>query len=161
MLADNEAAFFVAFEDIISKRREAKSVILYPRTSKEHYSRASDEPAEWSGIKALLRDMTWDRNLKVVVSAGNGAPNSRREESRINTFPAIWGDANPTSEDNLPIMVVSAVNNIGQPSFFSRRARVLDIYAPGEDVTCAGRLGEEQTVMGASAAAGMVMTRPV
>lgn len=147
LLADNEWAFAVAYDDILQKGRLHKSVVLYARSSQVQYVHPSDLPPYWAGVKDLLSDMIKD-DIFIVTSAGNEGKDSVYAEN----VPAIWGNT------MMPLIVVGAVSVIGEIASISQRLdnEKMTVWAPGEKVKCATGIAGEQTVTGTSASAGMV-----
>ena len=170
-LADQHWAFSAALDDIMSKGRRRRAVILYPRAS----TQAADSigrgeeggPVEmWIAIKNLIDDLARLAAALTVVPAGNFATRSKR----IDTFPGIWAsDFNPLSKDaphplvvdnNPSVLAVGSITNFGSqaPSSQGQGERFLR-FAPGEDVRCAGgdpSLPAEVDAAGTSFAAAMV-----
>ena len=170
-LADQHWAFSAALDDIISKGRQRRAVILYPRASTqaaENIGRGGGGgPVEmWIAIKNLIDELSREAGTLTVVPAGNFATRSKK----IDTFPGIWAsNSNPLSEDaphlvmgdnNPSVLAVGSITNAGSQAPSSQgQGEPLLRFAPGEDVRCAG--GEPSSpaqvdAAGTSFAAAMV-----
>ena len=87
-IADIHYAFSTALDDIITKGRVRKSVILFPHASVDQYNRFTRVPKNWDAIRGLIRE-AFAHDIPVVVPAGNyGVASAPRA---VNTVPAIWG----------------------------------------------------------------------
>ena len=149
-LADNQLAFLTALEDITRNRRQSQSVILYARTSMETYRPGSRLPFLWAAIKDDIADIL-NQGVAIVTTAGqlDGPP-----RTPVNTIPALWAL-------ELPLIIVGASDVSGieyaRQQFLPGAPQGLEIvYAPGQDIRCAGQGGKEMTRRGTSSAAGMV-----
>ena len=170
-LADQHWAFSAALDDILSKRRQRRSVILYPRASTqtaESIERGGGGgPVEmWIAIKNLIDELSREAGTLTVVPAGNFATRSKQ----IDTFPGIWAsNSNPFSKDaphlvvgndNPSLLAVGSITNSGSQAPSSQgQGEPFLRFAPGEEVRCAG--GEPSSpaqvdAAGTSFAAGMV-----
>lgn len=87
-IADIHFSFSTALDDILIKDRKGKSVILFPHTSIDRYTRFSTLPKSWGTVKGLIGE-AFDNDIPVVVPAGNGALSITPRA--INTVPALWG----------------------------------------------------------------------
>ncbi|KAL9592878.1 MAG: hypothetical protein Q9179_006287 [Wetmoreana sp. 5 TL-2023] len=151
-VADETWAFAEALDDILSKQRQRKAVVVYPRLSLTAFAPGSEPAANWDSIQALIRDL-FEANVVVVNCAGNEAtPRS----SRVNRMPAVWASI------NYPLIVAGAVSNQGEIARFSQgRDTPSDIaWAPGDSVVCAkGTISpsapSERRGQGTSFSAGM------
>ncbi|KAL8699224.1 MAG: hypothetical protein Q9201_006122 [Fulgogasparrea decipioides] len=77
-VADETWAFAEALDDILSKQRQRKAVVVYPRLSLTAFAPGSEPAANWDSIQALIRDL-FEANVVVVNCAGNEAtPRSSR-----------------------------------------------------------------------------------
>ena len=171
-LADQHWAFTTALDDIISKRRQRRAVILYPRASTqaaESIGRGEEGgPVEmWIAIKNLIDELSRKAGALTVVPAGNFATRSKK----IDTFPGIWAsNSNPLSKDaphlvmgdNDPsVLAVGSITNSGSQAPSSQgQGQPFLRFAPGEYVRCAGgkpSSSAEVDGAGTSFAAAMVI----
>ena len=170
-LADQHWAFSAALDDILSKGRQRRAVILYPRASTQTAETigrgGGGEPVEmWIAIKNLIDELRREAGTLTVVPAGNFALRSKK----IDTFPGIWASSlNPLSKDaplpvvgdnNPSLLAVGSITNSGSQAPSSQGQGELFLrFAPGEEVRCAGgepSLPAQVDATGTSFAAAMV-----
>ncbi|KAL8778971.1 MAG: hypothetical protein Q9213_007156 [Squamulea squamosa] len=150
-LANNTWAFAKVLEDVILKRRQGKSVILYPRRSKHQL----DAPSKrgWERIRIIMQDL-FAADVVIVSCAGDDAQRiPRRERNILDGFPAAW------SSKTFPLIVAGAATGSGEFARFSRGVDVSQevAWAPGDGVACASNVASrDQTGQGTAFAAGMV-----
>ena len=175
-LADQHWAFSTALDDIISKGRQRRAVILYPRASTQAAERIGrvgrEGPVEmWIAIKDLIDELSREAGALTVVPAGNFATRSKK----IDTFPGIWAsNSNPLSEDapqlvvgdnNPSVLAVGSITNFGSQAPSSQgQGEPFLRFAPGEDVRCAGggpSSPAQVVAAGTSFAAAMVFILPL
>lgn len=170
-LADQHWAFSTALDDILSKGRQRRAVVLYPRASTqaaESIGRGGGGgPVEmWIAIKNLIDELSREAGILTVVPAGNFATRSMK----IDTFPGIWASSfDPISQDaphlvlgdnNPSVLAVGSITQSGSQAPSSQgQSEPFLRFAPGEDVRCAG--GEPSSpaqvdAAGTSFAAAMV-----
>jgi len=158
-IADTHFAFATALDDILTKDRKRKAVLLFPRSSTDKFSQASPTPKNWAVIRALINDF-FAADIPVIVPAGNGARTAAPNE--INSVPALWGivSSAQAAVSPFPLIVAGAVTNRGLFAPFSqgRLNRYQLAWAPGDGVRCARRDGVRGDVWasGTSFSAGMV-----
>ena len=87
-IADIHYAFASALDDILTRNRRRKAVILFPHTSTDRYGRLSTFPKNWLAIKGLIQE-AFNNDVPVVAPAGNGA--NARVPIDIDSVPALWG----------------------------------------------------------------------
>jgi len=158
-LADNTWAFAKVLDDVLSKRRGGRAVILFPRSFRDLVKPGDAEPSEWGPIRTIIQDLI-AADVVVVTCAGDDTQAlPRKEPNVLNKAPAQW-----TSSD-LPLLVAGAVTNNGDFAKFSRGVDVSEtiVWAPGEGVTCAldaispkPRDARDQKARGTGFSAGMV-----
>ena len=172
-LADQHWAFSAALDDIISKRRQKRAVILYPRASTqsaESIERGGGGPVEmWVAIKNLIDELSREVGILTVVPAGNFALRSKK----IDTFPGIWASpydplstnaSHPVVGNNNPsLLAVGSITNSGSQAPSSQgQGEPFLRFAPGEEVRCAGGGDPSSPAQvdgsGTSFAAAMVIT---
>ena len=113
-------------------------------------------PDDWDVILQYFNDLEQLR-VVTVVSAGNETRGSRRR-APVNTLPQLFAEA----PFDAPIFVVGSVQRSGSRAEDSQELKSSSnkrmIWAPGENVECAGLSGEPVTVAksGTSFAAPMV-----
>lgn len=164
-VAGQHWAFSAALDDILSKGRQKKAVILYPRVSTKT---ADDDYREgprfmWSAIQDLVDTLSQDAGILTIVAAGNAGALSRK----IDRYPALWADSKPapvgpgqTPGELKPLLAVGAVTPTGRVARFSQGLTEFQLrWAPGKDIMCAGGgqwTPEPVTAQGTSFAALMV-----
>ena len=171
-IADQHWAFSAALDDIVSKRRQRRAVILYPRASTqaaEDIARGgAGGPVEmWIAIKNLIDQLSREAGTITVVPAGNFVLRSKK----IDAFPGIWAsNPNPLSKDasnlvgvdsNPSLLAVGSITNSGSKAPSSQgQGEPFLRFAPGEEVRCAGgapSLPAQVDAAGTSFAAAMVI----
>lgn len=145
-LADTELAFRLAYDDIVSKRRQKKSVVLFPRSSLESYSPGVTLPEKWDSIMDIMQ-LLFEQGVEIVVPADNHGTS----RFALDTVPAIWASG-------MPLIVVGATTIYGDYADFTQgRDFISTVWAPGVDIQCAGAISN---VAGTSVAAGLVTRSP-
>lgn len=161
-LADNTWAFARILQDIISRQRQYKSVVLYPRCSIPLFE-PGDAPTEgWEYVLLLMQELL-DRDVNIVTCAGDNDQWLIKKRRNVpDRFPATH------SSDQFPIIVAGSVTKRGDRSKFSRGFHVSDLMAwapgdgveswiPGDGVECASNTDSRYTKgRGTAFAAGMV-----
>ncbi|KAL8692227.1 MAG: hypothetical protein Q9218_002703 [Villophora microphyllina] len=151
-VADDLWAFAATRDDVLTKRRQGKAVVVYPRLSNALYTPGAPQLANWDAIYRIIQEL-FNANVTVVTCAGNQATRS----SAVDRVPAVW------ATKDYPLIVAGAVTNKGDIARFSQGGGTpKDIaWAPGENVVCAkGTLSPstspERFATGTSMSAGMV-----
>lgn len=134
-------AFATVHADIRNSRTAHPAVVVFPWTS------YNDNPVPWSKIKRFFEKI-FDLGGTIIVPSGNDAMTPGRQQG-VDTLPALW--ESPT----FPLVVVGAVNNIGNIPVFSQGPIHVTVWAPGVDVRCARRYGVRDG-SGTSHSSGMV-----
>lgn len=151
-LADVNFAFAAALDDIVTKRRQGKAVVIFPATSIQTFRVGTALPRNWRSVYEIIQDL-FSMNVVVVTAAGNNAPRSLG----LDTVPAVWA-----LDADFPLIVAGAVKPDGSISRFSQGATDEDmaqvVWAPGENIVCANGPSAQGTVVrsGTSFAAAMV-----
>ena len=154
--ASISAALIKVVDDIEFNRRVGVSVVTLALASIKTYRSIDisiEDQEPWRTILGKLRELN-ELGVPVVVGAGDDGGETTAS-LRSNTLPQIWGSISD-------ITIVSAVTLKGVRSawtqYLPRPSRMVPrIYAPGEDIICAG-LGTRNTVKvrGTAYAAAMV-----
>ena len=134
--------------DIVSKKRQGRSVVIFARGSDPPIAPGTRPPAiPWNSIHDLMADLT-NLDVPVVVPSGN---DGNKDVDRV---PALW--ATPEF-GSMPLLVVGAVDNQGIKSSFSQRLQNDgSLWAPGVDVQCANGVSGDSARSGTSFSASMV-----
>lgn len=129
------SAFENVLDDIISKGRGGRSVVVYARSSwPKRFHPAlplSSLPTSWQLVRTLMESIV-AQQVSVVVGAGN----DNRYSSAVDTLPATW-------LGQFPLVVVGAVTNSGnyadwtQGIVNTRDPNQATFWAPGDDIVCA------------------------
>ena len=151
-LVDNIWGFAKVLDDVVAKKRQGRSVILYPRCSLKprNFADKRQTQRQWDRLRAIIQDLIY-QDVVVVTCAGDDAK-FLRSRNDLDRFPGLW------SSPEFPILVAGAVTDGGTFTDFSRGATSDNvIWAPGNDVECASVTASRYGVgQGTAFAAGMV-----
>lgn len=88
-LADNTWAFAKVLDDVLAKKLQGKSVILFPRAFKRGTTLA--QPPQWAPIRRIMEDLI-AADVNIVTCAGDTdiAPKSQSPLSIPDRAPAMW-----------------------------------------------------------------------
>ncbi|KAI1843509.1 hypothetical protein JX266_010335 [Neoarthrinium moseri] len=115
-------------EDVAKKpERKKKSVVTFSFTA------GGDNPGSIAQkeTKKLLKSL-FDADIPMVVPAGNGKAGA---EESVNEIPSVWAG------DDIPLIVAGSVDFDGKVSPFSKRGSQVITHAPGKDITCMAKDG--------------------
>jgi hypothetical protein len=98
-------------------------------------------------IKRLLQEIN-SMDVPMTVASGNSARDSNRKN--VDRYPGLF------ASDIDGLIVVGAVDNVGNTATFSQGGPLLHVSAPGNKITCANSTGGSKTGSGTSYAAPQV-----
>ena len=158
---DDTLSSFIQVLDSITDQRKGRSVVVYSSVGTTIYSIQDLQvriPSPWDTIQGYLNDLIAFQVVP-VVAAGN-ADRGTAPSKPVNTLPQLLAETgHPFTTD---IFVVGSVTRNGVKSRFTQELSDADnprqIWAPGDDIQCAGRRSGDYSLIksGTSFAAPMV-----
>ena len=139
----------LTLDDIISKDRGTKSVVIFPRVSDPGIPIELGARMAWARVNQIMEELMEN---DVVIVTGSG--NEGEEEAEITATPALWAKV----DANFQLLVGGAINQDGTTASFSQGPEGVTTWAPGNEIRCAkrGQRGAPRQARGTSCAAPMV-----